>query len=57
MTLRVGNGTKIATKAVGTYLLQLQSDFRLDLKNYYFISVASQNLISISVLAQDRFIF
>ena len=55
MILRIDNKTKVAAEVVGTYLLQLLSDFRLDLKDYYYILVASQNLISVSVLAQKSF--
>ena len=52
---RVGNGAKITVEVVGTYLLQLLSDFKLDLKDYYFIPIASQNLIFVFVLAQKDF--
>ena len=55
--LRINNETKVAAEAVDTYPLRLSSDFRLDLKDCYFIPVASQNLISISIPAQDEFIF
>ena len=55
--LQIDNGAKITTEVVGTYPLRLPSRFRLDLKDYYFIFVASQNLIFISVLAQDDFNF
>ena len=51
MILQIGNGAKVTTEAIGTYLLRLLSDFRLDLKDYYYIFVASQNLIFISMLA------
>ena len=57
MILRIGNGAKVAAEAVGTYPLRLSSDFRLDLKDCYFVSVASRNLNSMSVLAQDGFEF
>ena len=52
MILRVDNGVKVTAKAVGTYSLRLPSDFRLDLKDYYFVPIASRNLISVSVLAR-----
>ena len=55
MSLRIGNGAKVAAEAIGTYPLQLSSNFILDLKDYYFISVASWNLIFVSVLAQKDF--
>ena len=41
MILRINNGAKITVEVVGTYSLQLSSKFRLYLKDYYFISVAS----------------
>ena len=56
MILRIDNGVKI-TAEIGTCPLRLPSGFRLYLKDYYFIPVASRNLISISVLAQDGFVF
>ena len=57
MILRIDNGTKIIVKAIRTHPLWLPSGFRLDLKDCYFVPVASWNLIAISVLAQDGFIF
>ena len=57
MNLRVDHRAKITTKVVGTCPLRLPSVFRLDLKDCYFVTVASQNLIFISVLAQDNFDF
>ena len=55
MILRIGNRAKVAVEAVGTYPLRLPFDFRLDLKHYYFIPIASQNLIFVSVLVQEGF--
>ena len=55
MILRVGNGAKVAAEVVGTYPLRLPSDVRLNLKDCYYVSVASQNLIFMSVLAQKDF--
>ena len=57
MILRIDNGAKVTVEAVETYSLRLLSDFRLDLKDHYFVPVTSQNLILIFVLAQDGFIF
>ena len=57
MILQIGNGAKVTAEAVGTYPLRLPSKFRLDLKDYYFIFLASQNLIFVSILAQDSFEF
>ena len=56
MILRIDNEVKITAEAVGTYSLQLSSDFRLDLKDCYFVPIASRNLISISMLAQEDFV-
>ena len=55
MILRVDNRAKIATETIATYPLQLPSDIRLDLKDYYYVPVASQNLIFVSMLAQKDF--
>ena len=41
MILRIDNGAKINAKTIDTYPLRLLSKFKLDLKDYYFISVAS----------------
>ena len=57
MILQVNNGVKVIAKIVGTYPLRLSSRFKLDMKDYYFISIASQILIFMSVLAQDGFDF
>ena len=57
MTLRISNGAKVTTEVVGTYPLRLLSGFRLDLKDCYFVSITIQNLIFVSVLAQDGFDF
>ena len=55
MILRIDNGAKIIAEAVGTYPLRLSSGVRLDLKDCYYVPVASQNLIFVSVLAQEGF--
>ena len=41
MIFQVDNRTKVTVEAIGTYSLRLSLGFRLDLKDYYFISVAS----------------
>ena len=51
ITLWIGNGAKVATEAIGIYPLRLSSDFRLVLKDCYYVSVASRNLIFVFVLA------
>ena len=55
MILQIGNEAKIAAEAVGTYPLRLPSGIRLDLKDYYYVPVASRNLIFVSVLSQKCF--
>ena len=55
MILQVSNRAKITVEAIGTYPLRLPSGVRLDLKDCYYISVASQNLIFMSVLPQEGF--
>ena len=57
MILQIDNEVKITAEAVGTYSLQLSSNFRLDLKDCYFVPIASQNLIFVSMLAQEDFKF
>lgn len=56
MVLTVGNGTKVAAKAVGTYHLNLPSGETLKLNNCYFISGCVKNLISVSMLLRDGFV-
>ena len=55
--LWIDNGAKVIVEAVGTYSLRLPLEFRLDLKDCYFILVASQNLIFMFMLAQEGFEF
>ena len=55
--LRISNGVKIVAEAIEIYPFWLPSGFRLALKDCYFVPVASQNLIFISVLAQKEFVF
>ena len=57
ITLRIGNGARVTVVTVGIYPLQLSLGISLILKDCYFVSVASRNLISISVLAQDNYNF
>ena len=46
----IDNGAKIATVIVGTYPLWLLLELSLILKDYYYVPVASRNLIFIFVL-------
>ena len=57
MIFRIGNGAKIAVEIIDTYSLRLPLEFRLDLKDCYFVPIASQNLIFVSILVQDGFDF
>ena len=57
MIFQIDNGVKVTTKTIEIYHLWLPSNFRLDLKDCYFIPVASRNLIFVFVLAQDGFEF
>ena len=51
MILQIDNRVKVAAEAIGTCSLRLSLGFRLDLKDCYFVSGASRNLIFMSVLA------
>ncbi|KAM1321329.1 hypothetical protein PS2_014022 [Malus domestica] len=53
MIVRVGNGTKISVKAIGTYMLNLPSGEVLELKNCLYFPSCIKNLISISKLLRD----
>ncbi|KAM2242325.1 hypothetical protein ACFX1S_009299 [Malus domestica] len=53
MIVRVGNGTKIFAKAIGTYMLKLPSGEVLELKNCLYFPSSIKNLISISKVLQD----
>ena len=53
MIVRVGNGTKISAKVIGTNMLKLPSGEVLELKNCLHFPLCIKNLISISVLLRD----
>ena len=55
--LRVGNGARVATLAVGVYDLTLPSVLVFQLKNCYYVLVVSRNIISVSCLDVDGFHF
>ena len=57
MDLRVGNGARVATLAIGTYYLSLPSGLVLELDNCYYVPAMSTNNISISCLDMVRFSF
>ena len=53
--LRVGNGARVVALAVGIYTISLPSGLILDLKDCYFVSTLTKNIISISCLDLDGF--
>ncbi|KAM2234893.1 hypothetical protein ACFXTI_013101 [Malus domestica] len=53
MVVRIGNGTKISAKAIGTYMLKLPSGEVLELKNCLYFPSCIKNLISIFKLLRD----
>ena len=55
MTLQVGNGARVAAVAIGTYHLQLSSNFCLELRDCYCVPNVSRNLISVSCIAQNDY--
>ena len=59
LTLRVGNGARVAAVAVGTYSLCLPTGVVLELRDCLYVPSATRNLISISRLVMDgyKFIF
>ena len=57
ITLRIGNRARVIAVAIGTYPLCLPLGYKLLLKDYYCVSIASRNLIFISVLAHDNYNF
>ena len=57
MDLRVGNGVRVATLAIGTYYLPLPLGLVLELDNCYYVLAMSMNIISISCLDMVGFSF
>ena len=55
--LRVGNGERVATLAVGTYYLSLPSGLDWELDNCCYVPAMSRNIISISCLDMVGFSF
>ena len=55
--LRVGNGARGATLAIGVYDLTLPSALVFQLKNFYYVPAVSKNIISVSCLDVDGFHF
>ena len=55
--LRVGNGARVATLAVGTYILTLPTRLVLELEDCYYVPSITKNIISISCLDKKGFSF
>ena len=55
--LRVGNGAKVATLAVGTYYLSMPSGLVLELDDCYYVPAICRNIISVSCLDKKGFSF
>ena len=55
--MRMGNGSKVDTIAVGTLPLHLPSGLVLDLNNCYSVPVLSMKIISGSCLMRDCYSF
>ena len=55
--LRVGNGARVAALAIGTHDLTLLSGLVLQLSNCYYVPTMSKNIISVSCLDNDGFIY
>ena len=53
--LRVGNGARVATVAIGTYVLNLPSGFCLYLDNCFCVPAFTKNIIYVSCLNKKRF--
>ena len=54
--LRVGNGARVATVAVGTYELVFPSGLIFILNNCYYVPSLSSNIISLSYLDKEGFV-
>src|SRR6266480_600345 len=57
VTIRVGNGAKVAVVAVGTMPLHLPSGLVLELSNCYFVPALCKNIISGFCILQDGYSF
>ena len=55
--LRVGNGERVVALAIGVYDLTFPSGLIFQLKNCYYVSAVSRNIISVSCLDVDGFHF
>src|SRR4051812_24815999 len=57
VTMCVGNGSKVDVIAVSTLPLHLPSGLVLYLNNCYLVPVLSMNIISVSCLLRDGYLF
>jgi hypothetical protein len=57
MLLRVGNGASVAAIAVGDLNLYLPSGLVLELSSVYYVPFISRNIISVSYMDKDGFVF
>ena len=53
--LRVGNGPRVASLTIGTYILTLPSGLILSLEDCYYIPNLKKNIVSISCLKKKGF--
>ena len=56
-TIMMGNRQESRVEAIGTYRLVLDTGFSLDLHDTFYVPAISRNLISISKLDHDGFVF
>ena len=54
---QVGNGARVATAALWTYVLNLPSDLYFNLEDCYYVPALTKNIISISCLNKNDFIY
>ncbi|XP_021747646.1 uncharacterized protein LOC110713509 [Chenopodium quinoa] len=57
VTLRVGNGAKVAALAIGSYHLRLPSGLILVLNNCYYVPTITKNIISVPISDSEGFSF
>ena len=51
----MGNGVRVATVAIGTYVLNLPSGFCLYLDNCFYVSALTKNIIYVLCLNKKGF--
>ena len=57
VNLRVGNGARVSALEIGNFELTLPSGLVILLKNCYYVPAMSRNIISVSRLELDGFVF